>query len=351
MPQHIALILGHDAAKFNSYAPSQLIDALKAGGAELTVALGGTAALHRQSVEGTVDRLAQQNGPRLLFGILNGRTPAPGHYPQNVFGGGADLKNLMDRLVVAASKKDEPVDVFLLVASSPRFIHSHVQQLPRGSTIVAFETSPHSRDSAHFWAMMEQTRLHKGSAPDIRNLTLYALLGCGPSFGLPEIAISGQPLVDVRDVWADLVTAPKAGQPALSDDARQELRDISRFMSQPQADDLKYVMHAINKQPQQVKPLDNKYYACALAALWQKYFARPGAAMPVLAPPAATPAPVVKRVVAPSGMDASQQATAPQQPSAQRPRLTNSQIGGLYKPGRPLHQQHPAVVKRLLRRG
>jgi len=354
MQQHIAVILGHDAVKLNSYTPSHLIDGFKAAGADVSVALGGTGPFHRQSVDGTIDRLMQNKGPKLLFGILNGRTHSPGFYPQNVHGGGADLNDMMNRLVTEANKNGEPVDIFLLLASSPRFIHGHVQKLPRGSTIVAFETSPQSRDSTHFWGMLEHKPLHQALVPDIRNLTLYALLGCGPSFGLPEIAISGQPLVDVRDVWADMITAPRHGQLCVSDPVRDELRGISRFMSQPQADDLEYVMRTINAQPHHVKPLDNKYYACAVASLWRKYFTRPGPAMAILAPPAASAPAVVKRAPVPSSGGSA--APAPQNPanppaSAQRPRLTNSQVGGLYKPGKPLHQQHPAVVRRLLRRG
>ncbi len=352
MAQSIALILGHDAARANDYAPNTLSQALSVNGADVLVALGGPSALNRQSVNGSIDDVLRRQGPRLIFGVLNGRTPPPGSYCQNLFGGGADLNDLMNRITKGANDSGQPVDVFLLLASTPRFIHGHVQSLPRGSTIIAIETTARSRDSRHLWALLQQPALHKGKDITARSLLLATMLGADENYGMPEIAVSGQPRIDIRDVWDDLVHngKPKLTKPVVSDAVRDELRSISQYMALPQADGLEHAIRTINNQPQHVKPLDNQYYACAVASLWQQFFvASPAAPMAVIAPVAApTPAPAVRKAAATPAAPA----PAPVSGSAhKKPRLSSSQVGSLYKPGKPLHQQHPAVIKRLLHRG
>lgn len=347
---HIALLFGHQANHANNYKVSDLAGALCATGDLVWQAIGGPHPLNRANVNGVIDSIATKPGRPLIIGLFNGTDGA--RRPLNVFGGSSDINDIMQRLVANSTGQTHPVDIFMLVASAPRTVHAYAQQLPRGSTLIAFETDSASKHNHTLWNMLQRHALHRDHAPSARHLLLEVMLGSDAAYGTPEIAVSGQPRTSVHEAWEAML---KAG--GVSSAAAATIKSMASHLPVAQADEVAHALRTIGNSPRHVKPINNQYYAYGMATMWDQMFV-PSAAAPltVLAPPAAaqgsTPAaaPATRQQSASTTATATTTAAPTPVPAGGRPRLTNSQAASIYKPGKPPHKQHPKVIQHILRR-
>lgn len=384
MTKAIALIYGRDSLASNAFNPLALIDAFAHPNMIVCEALRDIHLRYRADTKIALRDVFDISQHPLVFGILNGRNyvrassasaaqlgkhqradiPAQ---PSFYNGRSGSTDELLEDIVFRAKKDHKPVDVFLLTASRPKKLQRYTRQMPAGSTLIVVQTPPNSRGHQSFWNMMQDPMLHGTVAPDARSLLNYYLICNGPMVGTPHIAVSGKPQRHMNDVWEYYVQnnpATLAGRAAAN--ATQHFNALMPFISLHDHTRLANARQYIGHLGPKAKQLDGACQAWALETMWEEMFgphsgySRPKfasvAAPRVKTKPAAAPAPAQQTItrktyVTSSTGAAASASTDSSTAPARRPRLTSSQVGSLYKPGKPLHQQHPAVVRRFLHKG
>lgn len=378
----IALIYGRDSLASNAFNPLALRDALDNAGGVVIEAISEMHLLHRSDDRQALRSAFAVSDHPLVIGIANGRDylrassgsaaqinrqqradiPAQPRFYNGMSG---STNVLLENIITHSKQAYKPVDVFLLVASRPRNLQSYANRLPEGSTLIAIQTPPSSRGHQSFWNMMQDPMLHGAIEPEARRLLNYYLICNGPMVGAPHIAVSGKPQRHMNDLWeyytqnsAQLLAGTEANN------ASAHFNALMPYMSVYDAKRLTAARQHIGQQGTHAKPTTAACQAWAAETMWSELYgawSRPSiskksssAAVKTKSKPAAvTPVSVapVSRTQAGTSAAATCTPSASAADPARKPRLTNSQIGSLYKPGQPLHKQHPAVVRRFLHKG
>lgn len=157
----------------------------------------------------SLDRLVRpQTGRGLLVGLLDGRYESdfgPDIIPANRAKGPSSPENILKRLVKASQEQgnDKPVDVFMLVAQRPDFIHRYAQQLPRGSVIIAIKTGLTWDESwgRHIHRNAEYSTTGWSYNPGAADVLVdYLMSGAQLSY-MPQIAVSGHKAMQLQHAW------------------------------------------------------------------------------------------------------------------------------------------------------
>jgi len=382
MTTGVGIIYGHRALASNQADQGYLADAFTDHGYAVYQAADSVAINpRRDDVHETVCNVFAACSHPVIFGLLNGRgyrhaasasaaqlglfqrSSIPPQ-PQFLTGHPDGARNLMRSIVAEATKTGSPVDVFLLTASRPDFIHKYASKLPAGSTVIAVQTAAEMEKHTPFWGLVEDPVVHGRKKPSAYNLLQYFLCTDAPMVRKPEIAVSGKPRRHLNDVWeyyAQDATANLRTFEAL--EAEQYFQAIEPYMASSQALKVENAKNQFSNSARNntlPKPQGSASYAWALATMWDRLYgdwadqklrktASSKVALRTKPVQAASPAPA-KRTAAPAPAANAFAGTQPDSPH-KRPRLTSSQVGSLYRPGKPIHQQHPAVVRRLLGKG
>ncbi len=344
---NISLIFGEQAISANQTYPHTLTPVLQSTGARVVTTVCDSDPQLMLATQNVIDRIGMQSGSGLAFVVANGRDSNT-HKPLLLHGGTNDLLEMMQRLASHAPQRSGPLDVFVLTADDPTFVHRHIHKLPAGSTAIAMRTWPDSAQNENFWNMLKHESLFAQIPLCARSLLLCALLGGRETNGLPEIAVSGKPQTNLKDMWNQMVR--KGGMGA---SATHELNLMSDYMDDDHKLTFTMTKDVINKNIVGAYPIGAAFYACAAASTWEHFF---GPSVHLIksatTPAVAISAPAAQAVrTRATTADAASVANTPDAAAPhRRPQLTASQVGRLYKPGVPVYKQHPAVVKRLLHR-
>jgi hypothetical protein len=143
----------------------------------------------------------------------NGNTNKPWH----MWEGKREAPRLLERLVAYTEKDSAPVDVFMLVARDPAFIHKYAQDLPVGSRVVAVQIPDRTGLSSWLFNCLygPNTGGQRGrtwrNQPNAKDLLLDLLASDRqPLLSAPEIAVSGSAYLPLNRLWNEYARAGDA---------------------------------------------------------------------------------------------------------------------------------------------